>query len=481
MAILLALLLALTSAVRETKFYDILGVAPDADEATIKKAYRRQALKWHPDRNPDNKDKAEKKFKELAMAYETLSDKEKRGVYDRFGEEALKNGGPGGPGGGGGFPGGPGGGAFHFQGDPFEIFNAFFGGGGGGGGMPGGGGMGGMRFGGMGGMGGGFPGGGMGGGMGGGRGRGGGGGGGAGLYDDDPAVATLTSSDLPPPPGSKLTVAELYAPWCGHCRELAPKWKKAAAALKGVATVGAVNCAAPGPDGADLCARLGAQGYPTIKAFIPGPPGSGKAARVVDYNGPRSAAAIRDWAVGLLPGKVAGPLSDAKAVDAWVKAAGGRGDGAAAWGGAAALLLSDKAAPPPMWRALAGQFGGRVAFGFAGGAGAAGLAAKFNVTAPLPAVLAFCGGDAAAPATTYSGAPKSSPLESWLRTFAGGRKCAAAVRIGPDTDLAKLRVPQLKAALEARGATCSDCVEKGDYVRALKEALKSGGGGRDEL
>jgi thiol-disulfide isomerase/thioredoxin len=347
---------------------------------------------------------------------------------------------------------------------------------------------GGMRFGGMGGMGGGFP-----GGMGGmgGRGRGGGGGhpggGAGGLYDADSAVAALTSSDLPPPPGSKLTVVELYAPWCGHCRELAPAWRKAAAALKGVATVGAVNCAAPGPDGADLCTRLGARGYPTIKAFIPGPPGSGKAARVVDYNGPRSAAAIRDWAVGLLPGRVAGPLPDAKAVEAWVKTAGGRGEGAAAWGGAAALLLSDKASPPPMWRALAGQFAGRVAFGFAGKAAAANLATRFNVSSSsLPAVLAFCGGDAAVPAALYGGAPKSAPLESWLRTFAGGRKCAAAVRVGPDTDLSALRVPQLKAALEARGAACADCVEKGDYVRALREAVAAeaaggSGRGRDEL
>lgn len=96
-------------AVRESRYYDLLGVAADADEATIKKAYRRQALKWHPDRNPDNKEDAERKFQEIAEAYETLSDSEKRATYDRFGEEGLKQGGP------GGGPGGPGGG-FRFQG-----------------------------------------------------------------------------------------------------------------------------------------------------------------------------------------------------------------------------------------------------------------------------------------------------------------------------------------------------------------------------
>lgn len=106
--------------VRDTKYYDLLGVAPDAEEATIKKAYRRQALKYHPDRNPDNPE-AEEKFKAIAAAYEVLTDSEKRAVYDRFGEEGLKEGGGGG---GGGFHGG---GFAH--GDPFNIFETVFGGG----------------------------------------------------------------------------------------------------------------------------------------------------------------------------------------------------------------------------------------------------------------------------------------------------------------------------------------------------------------
>lgn len=118
-----------TRAVRDTKFYDLLGVAPDADEPTIKKAYRRQALKYHPDRNPDNPE-AEEKFKEIAAAYEVLTDSEKRSLYDRFGEPGLQEGG----GGGGGFQRG---GFAH--GDPFNIFETVFGGG-----FPGGGGN--VRF-----------------------------------------------------------------------------------------------------------------------------------------------------------------------------------------------------------------------------------------------------------------------------------------------------------------------------------------------
>jgi molecular chaperone DnaJ len=72
-------------------FYEILGVKKDAKEADIKKAYRRLARKWHPDLNPGNKD-AEKRFKEISMAYECLGNNEKRKLYDEFGEDALKAG-----------------------------------------------------------------------------------------------------------------------------------------------------------------------------------------------------------------------------------------------------------------------------------------------------------------------------------------------------------------------------------------------------
>ncbi|RKO96280.1 putative heat shock protein DnaJ, partial [Caulochytrium protostelioides] len=70
-------------------YYKILGVAKDADENTLKSAYKKAALKWHPDRNSDNQETASHKFKEAAEAYEVLSDKNKRAVYDQFGEEGL--------------------------------------------------------------------------------------------------------------------------------------------------------------------------------------------------------------------------------------------------------------------------------------------------------------------------------------------------------------------------------------------------------
>jgi DnaJ family protein B protein 4 len=115
-------------------YYSVLNIQKGATEDEIKKAYKKQALKWHPDRNPNNKDQAEAKFKELAEAYEVLSDKQKREIYDMYGEEGLK-GGPPPPSGGGAGPGftsfrtGPGGASFHFTPSSAEdIFSQFFGG-----------------------------------------------------------------------------------------------------------------------------------------------------------------------------------------------------------------------------------------------------------------------------------------------------------------------------------------------------------------
>lgn len=99
-------------------YYEILGVNRDASEEEIKKSYRKLAMKYHPDRNPDNP-KAEEQFKEAKEAYETLSDDQKRAAYDQYGHAAFEHGG----GGAGGFSSAGFGDAFG------DIFGDIFGGG----------------------------------------------------------------------------------------------------------------------------------------------------------------------------------------------------------------------------------------------------------------------------------------------------------------------------------------------------------------
>ena len=98
----------------DTKLYDVLGLSKECSDNEIKKSYRKLAMKYHPDKsNSANKEKNEKKFKEISNAYEVLKDKEKRSLYDKYGEQAINNGAGG-------------------NSNPFDIFESFFGNGTGG-------------------------------------------------------------------------------------------------------------------------------------------------------------------------------------------------------------------------------------------------------------------------------------------------------------------------------------------------------------
>ena len=93
--------------INSNNYYEVLGIPKDANENIIKKAYRKLAMKYHPDKNKDNKENAEKLFKKVGEAYGVLSDKEQRQKYDQFGKEGLQGG---------------------TQINPNDIFQSFFGG-----------------------------------------------------------------------------------------------------------------------------------------------------------------------------------------------------------------------------------------------------------------------------------------------------------------------------------------------------------------
>src|SRR3989338_5433765 len=107
-----------------TDYYEALGLSRSASQEEIKKAYRKSALKYHPDRNPGDKE-AEKQFKRISEAYEVLSDDKKRQLYDQYGADAVQGGASAGM---GGHPGG-----FSSMKEALRTFMGAFGGGGGGG------------------------------------------------------------------------------------------------------------------------------------------------------------------------------------------------------------------------------------------------------------------------------------------------------------------------------------------------------------
>mmetsp|Transcript_11270 Transcript_11270/g.26965 ORF Transcript_11270/g.26965 Transcript_11270/m.26965 type:complete len:520 (+) Transcript_11270:61-1620(+) len=343
-----ALLLSLAHVVECGRdFYKILGVPRKADEAAIKKAYRKLSMKWHPDKNPDNKVEAEKKFIETSAAYEVLSDKEKRKTYDQYGEEGLEGGGA------------QGGGDGHFQqGDPFTMFKHFFGGdsGGsfqfsfGGGGDPfemfggGGGPFGAGAF-------------------GGGTPFGHAGGQAPNLFTDTEGVVETGPKKWAKWEETGEPKAVLFYNAGDEIMEdLEQQWTKIGAQFKESIRVAAVNCAMQ----QSLCKKQGASKTPTLRVYS-GP------SKSVKFKGAFSARQMGRWISDNIPDN--STVLTGQNHEKWL----------AEDSGAKVILFSDKKAVPPVWKSLSTAFKGRAAFGVVLGDKA--MMKKFDID-KTPAIFA---------------------------------------------------------------------------------------------
>ena len=285
-------------------FYTILGVKKNAQEGDIKKAYRKLAVKWHPDKNPENAEEAQAKFIEITNAYETLSDPEKRKIYDTQGEEGLKRQQQQGEGG-----------QYH---DPFDIFAQFFGQGG----FPGGG----------------FP------------------GGGfqfnfgeqrrqqrqqvESLYEDDPFVYDIDTKEFDALVSSREDplVVTFYSPNCGHCHEMKAEYSKLAKSLEDVAKVVAINCA----DNKQLCARENLRHYPTIRYIS-----EDKNKRASEFiKSQRTSKVLGDWVASVLTDNTITVQDQESSLRKWLESDSK----------IKVLLFSNKKEVPIIWKAMSRKF-----------------------------------------------------------------------------------------------------------------------------
>ena len=342
--IIVLLFLAFASGVfgsgRGRNFYKILGIARNAKDPEIKKAYRQLSRKWHPDQNPDNKDEATAKFYDISEAYETLIDPEKRSKYDLGGEEALSgDAGPGGPGG------------FH-RGDPYEQFRTFFQFFGDAG-VPGGGGFPGAGF-----HGGGFS---------------GGGHGGVhheparNLYDENSGVTEIGNGNewnTHVEQRTELVVVDFYSPNCKPCITLKDQYISVAKTFSGIVRVMAVNCQSMG--GQQLCQQQRVQNYPTIRMYI-------DSRRVVEFpsNQEKTSKSMGNWISSNIP-DLTTRIDSGKKLTEFLSAADSK---------APVLLFSDKKQVPALYKSLCQSFKANVACGVL-------LNFKVGSSSAVPEVLA---------------------------------------------------------------------------------------------
>eukprot|EP00878_Enallax_costatus_P019611 GHUV01020694.1.p1 GENE.GHUV01020694.1~~GHUV01020694.1.p1 ORF type:complete len:238 (+),score=63.51 GHUV01020694.1:1077-1790(+) len=220
----------------------------------------------------------------------------------------------------------------------------------------------------------------------------------------------------------------------------------------------------------------GVRGYPTIMALSP------YSSSWQEYQGDRSASAISSWATGLV-GNAAFTLQREHELQSLLQQCGGststsskksssKGSGAS-WG-LCLMLVSEKSTIPSLWKALSVAYRGKVAFGFVS-SGSAQVLKQLGPAGDLGSdksrVISICNGNVRT-AEVYKDTLKSEPLQRHISSYAAGKKCASQVVLDTTTDLASLKVPQLKALVQAKGVECAGCFEKGEYVAALKKWLE---------
>ena len=408
-------------------YYSVLGLRKGTSSKEIKKAYKKLALQYHPDKCKDcteeQKEENEKKFVEVAEAYAILSDDKKREIYDKYGKSGLQAHEQGvdpeaaGFGGFGGFPGGGGGQQFHFGGagggfDPFSMFEDMFGGAAGGGGGRGGqqfqfnfgGGGGGFPGGGF--PGGGFPGGGFpggGGGFPGGFPGGGGGfpGGGGGrqaqeLFPKGGDVAPLGKAKFPDAKSKFLWLVVFYDNNDQDCVNAQPTVVQLAKKTKGTFKVGAVNCGRSQAE-ADFCAsKVDVQALPAFGMIVDGEFSAMEQGRMP------SAKKLHDFAVEKMPFHLVQNINHVSHVNGRLMASVTKERKSAA-----ILLLSDKYETSPLYASLAYQYRKNFVFGESRAKNLA-LAKEFKVK-KYPTLVVISG-----KIDKYDGEMKPDALMKWL-------------------------------------------------------------------
>ena len=346
-------------------YYRTLGIPRNADEKAIRKAFKKLTLKYHPDKNLDNKEEAEKQFMKIANAYEVLSDSEKRKIYDKHGEEGLKQHTQG-----------------QQQGNPFnteDIFAQFFGGRGGGGGRSN------FHF----------------------NFNTGGGGGGFNqqgfhqqhhqqqerfepLYEKTDVVELNLGNLKQLYRRNEIWMIHFYKPSDKKSRDMKDEWINLANKLYGIIKIAAVNC----EDDEELCEEYEVKQIPTILCFP-----DNTALKHEVYKGEKTYQKISDFAVSKMQSFVR--FVNSKNFEEFLEAEPDS---------VKVLLFTEKKSTPPLLKALSKEFKGKVLFGEVRQSESL-LVSKFKIE-KFPSIIGL-----EDEVQVYPGEYSRDKLEKWVRDF----------------------------------------------------------------